>query len=69
MKVGERVRDLRKAKNLGQNALPEMVGTSFTYISKIDNQCLDFGEYPSEAMIHKLAEALDIDEKAVDLRV
>ena len=62
MKFGERIRELRKAKSLGQRALAEMVGTSFTYISKIENHKLDFGESPSEAMIHKLADALDADE-------
>lgn len=62
MKFGDRIRDLRKAKCLGQRALAELIGTSFTYISKIENQRLDFGEYPSEAMIHKLAEALDANE-------
>ena len=35
---------------------------TFTYISKIENHKLDFGEFPSEAMIHKLADALDVDE-------
>ena len=62
MKFGERIRDLRKAKSLGQRALADIVGTSFTYISKIENHKLDFGEFPSEAMIHKLADALDVDE-------
>jgi transcriptional regulator with XRE-family HTH domain len=62
MRFGEKIRQLRQAKNLGQRALAEMVGTSFTYISKIENEKLDFGDYPSEAMIHKLAEALDADE-------
>jgi transcriptional regulator with XRE-family HTH domain len=62
MRFGEKIRELRLAKALGQRALAERVGTSFTYISKIENEKLDFGDYPSEAMIHKLAEALDADE-------
>ena len=62
MRFGEKIRQLRKAKTLGQRALAKMVGTSFTYISKIENEKLDFGDYPSEAMIHKLAGALDADE-------
>jgi transcriptional regulator with XRE-family HTH domain len=58
---GQRVRQLRKAKNLGQRPLAERVGVSFTYISRIENENLDFGLYPSEELIVKLAEALDAD--------
>lgn len=61
MKFGERIRDLRKAKNLGQRALADKVGVSFTYISKVENSKLDFGDYPSEELIHKLAKALGAD--------
>ena len=41
-----------------------MVGVSFTYISKVENEKLDFGDYPSEELIRKLAGALghDADE-------
>lgn len=62
MRFGEKIRELRRAKNLGQRGLAEAVGTSFTYISKIENGKLDFGDYPSEEMIRKLAKALDADE-------
>lgn len=62
MKFGHRIRDLRRAKNLGQRALAERVGISFTYVSKIENHQLDFGEYPSDELICKLAKALDADE-------
>ena len=37
------------------------VGVSFTYVSKIENEKLDFGDYPSEDLILKLAKALDAD--------
>jgi transcriptional regulator with XRE-family HTH domain len=62
MRFGKRIRQLRQAKGLGQRALAKRVGSNFTYISKIETGKLDFGSYPSEAMIHKLAEALDADE-------
>jgi transcriptional regulator with XRE-family HTH domain len=62
MKFGYRIRDLRRAKNLGQRALAERTGISFTYVSKIENHQLDFGEYPSDDLIRKLAKALDADE-------
>lgn len=64
MRFGETIRELRTAKNLGQRALAEKVGVSFTYISKVENEKLDFGDYPSEELIGKLADALghDADE-------
>jgi HTH-type transcriptional regulator, competence development regulator len=62
MEFSERIRELRKAKNLSLRALAEAVGVSFTYISKIENEKLDFGDYPSEDLIQKLAAALGADE-------
>ena len=61
MSFGEKVRQLRKAKNLSQRALGEKVGVSFTYISKVENEKLEYGDYPSDALIGKLAKALDGD--------
>lgn len=37
------------------------VRVSFTYISRIENENLDFGPYPSEELIVKMAAALDAD--------
>jgi transcriptional regulator with XRE-family HTH domain len=62
MRFGQRIKELRKEKGLGQRALGKLVGVSFTYISKVENHQLDFGEYPSEGLIRKLAKALDADE-------
>jgi transcriptional regulator with XRE-family HTH domain len=62
MIFGERLRELRKAKNLGQRALADMVDINFTYLSKIENGRLDFAQFPSEDLIRKLAKALDADE-------
>jgi transcriptional regulator with XRE-family HTH domain len=42
-------------------ALAPKVGVGFTYLSKVENERLDFGDYPSEALIRKLAKALDAD--------
>jgi transcriptional regulator with XRE-family HTH domain len=61
MRFGPRIRELRKAKNLSLRALAEAVGVSFTYISKIENEKLDFGDYPGEDLIAKLATALDVE--------
>jgi HTH-type transcriptional regulator, competence development regulator len=62
MRFGEQIRVLRKGKGLSQRALGELVGVSFTYISKVENEKLDFGDYPSEDLIRKLAKALGADE-------
>ena len=35
---------------------------NFTYISKIENEKLDFAQFPGEELIRKLAKALDADE-------
>ena len=48
---GERIRELRKAKNLTLRDVAAKVKVSFTYVSKIENHKLDFGEYPSEELI------------------
>src|SRR5271165_2427727 len=62
MKFGQRVRALRQEKGLSQRALAAKLSVHFTYISKIENEKLDFGDYPSEELICKLARALDVDE-------
>ncbi len=40
------------------------MGVPFTCISEVENEKLDFGDYPSEELIRKLAEALEtgVDE-------
>jgi HTH-type transcriptional regulator, competence development regulator len=61
MKFGQRLRELRREKNLGQRALAKKVGINYTYLSKIENERLDFSEYPSERLILRLAKSLDAD--------
>jgi transcriptional regulator with XRE-family HTH domain len=58
---GERVRELRLTKNLTLQALAKKVRVTFTYLSKIENQKLSFGEFPSDALIVRLARALGAD--------
>jgi len=62
MTFGERVRELRKAKGLTLRQLAPQVGVGFTYLSRVENGRLNYGDYPSESLIHKLAEALDANE-------
>lgn len=61
MQFGEKVRELRLAKNLTLRDLAEKLEVNFTYVSKIENQKLSFGEYPSEVLIRKIAKALGAD--------
>jgi transcriptional regulator with XRE-family HTH domain len=62
MTFGERVRQLRQAKGLTLRALAGVVGVNFTYLSKIENGKLDFGDYPGEGLILKLAHVLEAEE-------
>ncbi len=61
MTFGERIRELRQVKNLTLRDMAKKVRVTFTYLSKIENQKLSFGEYPSDDLIVKLARVLDAD--------
>lgn len=61
MTFGERIRELRLAKDLTLRALATKVKVTFTYLSKIENGKLSFGEFPSDDLILKLAKTLDAD--------
>ena len=61
MIFGTRIRELRQAKNLTLRDVAKKVRVTFTYLSKIENQKLSFGEFPSNELIIKLASALDAD--------
>ena len=63
MTFGERIRLLRQNKGMTLRDLAPHVGVGFTYLCKVENGKLDFGDYPSDALIHRLAEALDTDEE------
>ena len=58
---GQRIKELRKAKGLGQRAVAAQVGINFTYLSKIENDKVDFAAFPSEDTIRKLAKVLEAD--------
>ncbi len=61
MTFGERIRELRQLKTLTLRDLAKKVRVTFTYLSKIENQKLSFGEYPSVDLIVRLARVLDAD--------
>ncbi len=61
MTFGSRIRELRQAQDLTLRDLADKVHVTFTYISKIENGKLSFGEFPSDDLILKLACALGGD--------
>ena len=61
MTFGQKIRSLRKAKHLSQRDLATRAKVNFSYISKIENENLDFGDYPSEELILKLAKIFEAD--------
>ena len=67
MTFGEKVRAARKAKGTDLRTLAGVVGVHFTYLSKIENGKLGFGDAPGEGLILKLAAALDADADALQL--
>lgn len=63
MKFGPRIRELRHEKGWSLRELAAKVDVGFTYLSRVENERLNFGDYPSDALIHRLADALDADEE------
>lgn len=59
--IGQRIRDIRKSRNLTQRELADQVGLNFTYLSRIENDRLDADQTPREETLQKIAQALDAD--------
>ena len=62
MQFGARVKQLREQLQWTQKELAELLDVSVSYISKVENERLHFGDYPSAKFIHKLAEELETEE-------
>jgi HTH-type transcriptional regulator, competence development regulator len=62
MKFGTKVRTTRLTRGMTQQELAKRMSVSVSYISKVENERLHFGDYPSEKFIHKLADELETDE-------
>lgn len=62
MRFGDRVKELRLQLGLTQQKLAERLDVSLSYLSKVENERLNAGDYPSEKFVHRLAEALEADE-------
>ncbi|MEO1982167.1 MAG: helix-turn-helix domain-containing protein, partial [Fuerstiella sp.] len=59
--VGQRIREIRKQRNLTQRELAERVGINFTYLSRVENDRLDAEQTPREETLQKIAKALRAD--------
>ena len=59
--VGQRIREIRKERNLTQRQLAERVGINFTYLSRVENDRLDDEQTPREETLQKIAKALETD--------
>ena len=57
IKLGKRIKDLRKAKNITQEKLAEMINMDITSLSKIETG----RNYPQPETIERLAAALNTD--------
>ncbi len=63
MQFGTRVRIIRNQRGMTQLELANRMSVSVSYISKVENERLQFGDYPSEKFIHRLAFELEADEE------
>jgi transcriptional regulator with XRE-family HTH domain len=59
--IGQRIREIRKTRNLTQRELADRVGINFTYLSRVENDRLDDEQTPREETLQKIARALDAD--------
>ncbi len=58
----ENPRNYAFLRGLTQQVIADRMDVSVSYISKVENGKLHFGDYPSEKFIHKLAGELQADE-------
>jgi len=59
--IGQRIREIRKSRNLTQRELADKVGINFTYLSRVENDRLDDEQTPREETLQRIAKALDAD--------
>lgn len=62
MNFGSHLRMLRTEKQLTLRGLASQVGVGFTYLSRVETGTMTYGDYPSEALIHRLADVLGANE-------
>lgn len=60
MTFGERIRELRHERGWTLRTLAAKVEVGFTYLSRVENGRLNFGDYPSNELIQRLADTFKI---------
>ncbi len=60
-KFGQVIKKARKDKGLSQRKLASLIDIDFTYLSKLENNRVDYP--PKEEVINSLAEHLDLNEE------
>lgn len=65
MNFGTKVRATRIQCGMTQQELAKRISVSVSYISKVENERLHFGDYPSEKFILRLASELHTDENVL----
>jgi HTH-type transcriptional regulator, competence development regulator len=60
---GSHVRKLRKAKGYSLRELSAKVGVGHSYLCRVENGRLNYGDYPSESLIARLADVFETDEE------
>ncbi len=61
MTFGQRIRELRQACGMTQQQLAVLLNVSLSYVSKVENDRLNTGDYPSEDFVLRASEALMAD--------
>ena len=57
MEFGDLARELRHLKKLSPRRLSFLIGLGFTYHSRVENEQLNYGDDPGEALISRPTEA------------
>jgi transcriptional regulator with XRE-family HTH domain len=55
--------EVRRVIEWSLRDLAEKVGVGFSYLIRVENERLNFGDYPSDALIHRLSDVLECDEE------
>ncbi len=61
LSFGEAIKNARKGKGLSQRKLASLIGIDFTYLSKLENNRVDYA--PREEIIRAIAQNLDLNEE------
>jgi transcriptional regulator with XRE-family HTH domain len=67
MTFGKMIREIRHGKEWSLRDLAAKVNVGFPYLSRVENEQLNFGDYPSDALTHRFADALEVDAQELQI--